>query len=517
MSIPSIYTLTYHPTKSLSAYLNGIKKALFSQSKIIQVDWNISSQEFFDFLISEIKSTPLSFAIKCTSTQVSEAQSYFKNDPAELHIYFSHSSEIKDKILNAENFNFQARFILKGNRTSDFLNIGKIFSDHAKANLYFAFPPHMQNDPRSLRTREVAKIAAFFKQTYPNLPVRPLPGLELFDENIDSDLDLEPLLNSPEIQIQIPDSDIKYSFIIPTYNSKHFLSNVVKHILQQSMSPKQYEIIIIDDGSTDDSAIFIESFLRSEGLKGNLRYFYWPKPIKKPFEKPVFRAGLCRNIGANNAQGTYLIFLDSDILVPEEFLFDLEQCFKGSDVVQYVRLHIHPEKSTSYINEKRLDLNKDTYIEEEAYWGPYFNHNKWSEMPFFWKYTCTYCLALRREDFFSVGRFRRAFVSYGFEDTDLGYRLFRKGLRFHLSKLATLHLTPPIQAMNSGGYQYKRFLALSKTAKIFFLSNLDLDIYHHFHNYMGGERDLIKESFYWFDKFLRRLSKEPKKFDPLIR
>lgn len=122
-------------------------------------------------------------------------------------------------------------------------------------------------------------------------------------------------------------------------------------------------------------------------------------------------------------------------------------------------------------------------------------------MPFFWKYTCTYCLAVRREDFFSVGRFRRAFVSYGFEDTDLGYRLHKKGLRFHLSKLVTLHLTPPTSAMNSGGSDYKRFLALSKTAKIFFLSNLDIEIYKHFINYMGGERDIIKEFFYFFGKF----------------
>jgi len=516
MSIPSIYTLTYHPAKSASAYLNGVKKAVFSQSKVIQIDWNISSHDFFDLLISEIRSTSLAVAIKCTASQIDEAQRYFKDLP-EFHIYFSDSNEIKDTISNIKNINFQHRFILKADRRSDFENIGKLFSGSPNADLYFVFSPHTPNDPHSLRAREVARIAGFFNQSYPNLPVRPLPGLELYDENIDTVLDLEPLLDSPEIQLQIPDSNIKYSFIIPTYNSKHFLSNVIKHILQQSMPPARYEIIIIDDGSTDDSAIFIESFLRSEGLEGNLRYFYWPKPVTKPFEKPIFRAGLCRNIGANNSRGTHLIFLDSDILVPAKFLFDLEQCFKSNDVVQYVRRHINPEKSTSYVNEKMLDLSNDTYVEEEAYWGPYFNSDKWSEMPFFWKYTCTYCLAVSRENFFSVGRFRRAFVSYGFEDTDLGYRLFRKGLRFHLSKLATLHLTPPIQSMNSGGYQYKRFLALSKTAKIFFLSNLDLDIYHHFHNYMGGERDLIKESIYWFDKFLSRLSKEPKKFDPLTR
>lgn len=516
MSIASIYTLTYHPGKSLTAYLDGVKKAQFCQSKMIQIDWNISSQDFFDSLMSEIKAIPLRVAIKCSAEQLSEVQCYAK-DLTEVHVYFSHSSEIRNAVSKIKNENLQYRFILMANRRSDFTNIGKLFSDQSDADLYFVFAPYVSKDQNSLRAREVAKIAGFFSQTFPKLQVRPLPGLELYDENIDVSLDLEPLLDSPRIELKIHNSEIKYSFIIPTYNSKHFLSNVIKHILQQSISREKFEIIVVDDGSSDDSAIYIDSFLVSEGLTGNLRYFYWPKPITKPFEKPVFRAGLCRNIGANNAKGTHFIFLDSDILVPESFLFDLEQCFKNNDVIQYVRHHIKPDKSTSYVNQKTLDLTKDVYIEEESYWGPYFNHNKWSEMPYFWKYTCTYCLALSKKDFFSVGRFRRAFVSYGFEDTDLGYRLFKKGLRFHLSKLATLHLTPPIQSMNSGGYQYKRFLALSKTAKIFFLSNLDLEIYNHFHNYMGGERELLKEALYWFDKFRRRLSREPKKFDALMR
>ena len=189
MSIASIYTLTYHPGKSLTAYLDGVKKAQFSQSKMIQIDWNISSQDFFDFLMSEIKATTLRVAIKCSAGQLSEVQPYAK-DLTEVHVYFSHSSEIRNAIANLKNVNFQYRFILRANKSSDFENIGKLFSEQSDADLYFVFAPYVSKDQDSLRAREVAKIAGFFKQTFPKLQFRPLPGLELYDENIDASLDL---------------------------------------------------------------------------------------------------------------------------------------------------------------------------------------------------------------------------------------------------------------------------------------------------------------------------------------
>jgi GT2 family glycosyltransferase len=140
-------------------------------------------------------------------------------------------------------------------------------------------------------------------------------------------------------------------------------------------------------------------------------------------------------LGAGNSKGHHLVFLDSDILVPKNFLEDLANQFKEADVIQYVRRHILPEKSNSHVEQSNLNLDQDTYIEESHYWKPFFTTDSWISMPFFWKYTCTYCLAVRADDFFSVGRFKRTFVSYGFEDTDLGYRLANKGLRLSSQNL----------------------------------------------------------------------------------
>lgn len=511
-----IYTLSFHPKKNLSDYRRGIKKACFAKAQLVQLDWFTFSKDFFNTLIDDLRNSAVDISIRCTPNEVPQVISHLEM-PYDLHIYFSHSSEILEKIPTLKNLQVPHKYVLLGKRSTDFLKIARIFSETPLKNLYFCFPTFSNKNPDSLRTREVAKIIRLVERKFPDLKVKPLPGLELFDENIKGDLDLEPLLDSANVELSVPNSQIEFSFIIPTYNSKYFLENVVAHIFRQDFPLQKFEVLVIDDGSTDNSMLHLESYLESEHVEGNLRYFYWPKPAVRPHEKPIFRAGLCRNLGTNNAKGKFLIFLDSDILVPKNFLLDLNKCFECHDVIQYVRHHILPEKSNSYVTADTLNLKRDLYIEEETYWGPYFRHPKWSDMDFFWKYTCTYCLAVKREDFFAVGRFRRAFVSYGFEDTDLGYRLYKRGLRFHLSKLVTLHLTPPPKNMNSGGSEYKRFLALSKTAKIFFLSNLDTEIYQHFINYMGGERDLIKESFYFFGKLLKRFSKEPKKSEALIR
>jgi glycosyltransferase involved in cell wall biosynthesis len=99
----------------------------------------------------------------------------------------------------------------------------------------------------------------------------------------------------------------KISVIIPAYNSASYLSDAVESVLNQSF--QDFEIIIIDDGSTDNTKEIAEKYIQKHGNK--IRYFYQGN-------KGV---GAARNKGIEESKGEYIAFLDSDdILLPESLI-----------------------------------------------------------------------------------------------------------------------------------------------------------------------------------------------------
>jgi len=93
------------------------------------------------------------------------------------------------------------------------------------------------------------------------------------------------------------------SVIIPTYNRNNLVKEAIDSVLQQSFN--DFEVIIIDDGSTDDTASEIQ------GISDNrIKYFY----------KENGGVSSARNLGLLKAQGKYIAFLDSDDLWPKDYL-----------------------------------------------------------------------------------------------------------------------------------------------------------------------------------------------------
>lgn len=502
------YALTFESSKKEIDYLKGVEKALFSKATCIQIDEQILLLPYSQNLIKQIDAKNLDIAIKIKAANTSE-EKLVSLAKYPRHIYVSHSQEL-ERIGNLNQVIQDSDIIvLEGRRATDFRStlqrLGKIF----RQRLHLSFSVFSNEDKDSLSTSEIANTIKRMQLEFPDFQIRTLKGIEPYDSRIDPQVELEPLLIDPCFEIQTERSqNIQFSFVIPTFNSKYFLLNVIRHILLQDASADEYEILIVDDGSTDGSQSFIQSYLFDNKVSNNIRYFYWPKP-HLPTQDKIFRAGLSRNLGVNQARGKYIVFLDSDILIPRFFLNELRQNFlNNKDVVQYVRHHIPYQFSNAHVSFGDVQKGLSTYIEEKKYWQPFFEAADWMAMDFYWKYTCTYCLALRKEDFFSVGRFRRTFVSYGFEDTDLGYRLHMKGLNFYLSPTITLHLTPPPKIHGRSQVGYERFNALSKTAKIFYRLNLDPEIYQHFRIFMGGEVGFLKKTTHLLGKFFSKNSKD---------
>lgn len=318
------------------------------------------------------------------------------------------------------------------------------------------------------------------------------PESPVWNPSLPASAKLEPLLEALWVTSVYSVDTIRYSIIIPTYNNKYFLGNVLEHLCKLSALPAWFEVLIIDDGSSDDSSSYIQSLHAGSVNKINIKYFYWPREHDRRSGDDYFRAGQARNFGASQAQGQHLVFLDSDILVPENFIEELDRSFETFDVIQFARWHIPAQQSNagsqySYFKSHPEQL----FIEEQAYWGPLFTKSRWDELPVFWKYTCTYCLAIKKDDFFKAGRFNRTFVSYGFEDTDLGYRLYKLGKKFYLNKLPCLHLTPEKDKSEYSHSKIVRHMILSKSAKRFFLNQLDITIYDEFKHFMLDEISFI--------------------------
>ena len=99
--------------------------------------------------------------------------------------------------------------------------------------------------------------------------------------------------------------DPLFSIIVPVYNSCDSLSRCIRHIVNQDF--KNYELLLIDDGSTDDSgAICDEYALKCDRVN--------------VFHKQNGGVSTARNLGLEKAHGKYIVFVDSDDVIDINFL-----------------------------------------------------------------------------------------------------------------------------------------------------------------------------------------------------
>lgn len=109
---------------------------------------------------------------------------------------------------------------------------------------------------------------------------------------------------------------IKFSIIIPTYNSEKYIQEAIKSIQDNNYS--NLEIIIVDNGSNDNTVQLINRLKREDN---RLKF----KQISYP------STGTSRNIGISMATGEYLLFLDSDDLISPNALSRINNIIKTTD------------------------------------------------------------------------------------------------------------------------------------------------------------------------------------------
>lgn len=98
------------------------------------------------------------------------------------------------------------------------------------------------------------------------------------------------------------------SIIIPTFNRSSLIGETLDSVIAQTYT--NWECIIVDDGSTDNSNLIIEKYCK---LDNRIRFLH------RPIEKPK-GASSCRNYGLEKSKGQFIQFLDSDDIISKEKL-----------------------------------------------------------------------------------------------------------------------------------------------------------------------------------------------------
>ncbi|MDI6704589.1 MAG: glycosyltransferase [bacterium] len=114
---------------------------------------------------------------------------------------------------------------------------------------------------------------------------------------------------------------VELSVIIPTFNRAHYLRKTVESILGQSLDKNRYEIIVIDNGSTDDTRVVIDELNKINS--SYIRYFYE--------SRPGLHVG--RHKGAKEARGEILVYCDDDIIAEKTWLEGIYESFQDPKVV----------------------------------------------------------------------------------------------------------------------------------------------------------------------------------------
>lgn len=111
------------------------------------------------------------------------------------------------------------------------------------------------------------------------------------------------------------------SIVIPCYNQGCFLNENLKSVLDQTYS--NWECLIIDDGSTDDSAA-----IAKEWMKKDHRFLY--------FKQENAGVSAARNFGLSNAKGEWIQFLDADDFISSSKLSKSIQVYENDNTINFI-------------------------------------------------------------------------------------------------------------------------------------------------------------------------------------
>lgn len=123
---------------------------------------------------------------------------------------------------------------------------------------------------------------------------------------------------------------IKLSIVVPIYNVEEYLGKCIESLLNQDY--KDYEIILVNDGSKDNSEKIAKEYQKKH--KGRI----------KLFTKENGGLSSARNFGIEKASGEYIFFVDSDDYIKENCLATIMKKVQGKDILVFNYLNIFTDR-----------------------------------------------------------------------------------------------------------------------------------------------------------------------------
>lgn len=178
------------------------------------------------------------------------------------------------------------------------------------------------------------------------------------------------------------------SIVIPSYNQAEYLPDAIESALKQKNPYLNVEVIVVDDGSTDNSLAIAQSYL--DRIK-----------IVSQVNKGLSSA---RNTGIMNAKGDYILFLDADDILMQGAVLKIQQTIKESNADI-----ISPSFKTFGTSSQEIILMENPTIED------FKTGNR-----------VGYCSAVRKSKLLEVGGYSPRMFA-GYEDFHLWFDLLSKG------------------------------------------------------------------------------------------
>ncbi len=197
--------------------------------------------------------------------------------------------------------------------------------------------------------------------------------------------------------------EIKFSFIIPVFNRPEEVDELLDSLTTQTVT--SFEVIIVEDGSSTPCKDVCDKYT------GMLNLHYYIKPNSGP--------GQSRNYGAERAKGEFLIVLDSDVVLPETYLQEVESELKSEDTDAFGG----PDRAHASFTDtqKAISYSMTSFFTTGGIRGGKKKLDKF--------YPRSYNMGIRRSDYIRLGGFSK--MRFG-EDIDFSIRIFKAGLRCRL-------------------------------------------------------------------------------------
>ncbi|MFA5792887.1 MAG: glycosyltransferase family 2 protein [Candidatus Gracilibacteria bacterium] len=289
------------------------------------------------------------------------------------------------------------------------------------------------------------------------------------------------------------------SVIIPTYNRAQKLDICLKCLANQSIARESFEVIVVDDGSTDDTEQILKNW-QDGGL--NLHVL----------SQKNSGQGVARNKAIKNALGVITVFIGDDIYVEPNFL-ELHANFHKDNPNENMACLGYIE----WYNAKPVT----PFMKWLTNGGPQFAFQKLTDgkqTNFWFFYTSNLSL---KTDLLKKETFDKEFSLYGWEDIELGYRLqknhklkliFKKdALAYHDHTLNEDSLEKRMQGIGRNailfqklhpelcvtphGFKLFALLILASTPIVFMLKlfkNINVNFFGHYYWYVLGKRYFLK-------------------------